>query len=174
MNGEYFAEGSEAAAGGHPYEGAFDEARPAPSPAAPPVSRAHASVPADGAPSPAAASAPAPGTVAAPVRPAIPSIPGQAGAVWPDRPAVRPTGDERVDRLVSRLGELAGRPVAEHVAVYADLHQGLQEILAATGQEPAGQEPAGREATGRAAAGPQSAGHAPRPVPFPRPGPGPR
>jgi hypothetical protein len=51
-----------------------------------------------------------------------------------------PSGDERVDAAVARLGELAGRPVAGHVAVYQDVHRRLQEVLASI-DEPEGDEP---------------------------------
>ncbi len=43
------------------------------------------------------------------------------------------TGDERVDAALAGLGSLAGRPVAEHVAVFERVHLGLQEILAGAG-----------------------------------------
>ena len=40
------------------------------------------------------------------------------------------TGDFRVDSALSRLEELAGVPVAEHVAVYDDVHAQLRVALA--------------------------------------------
>lgn len=43
---------------------------------------------------------------------------------------VTATGDYRVDVALSRVEELAGLPVAEHVAVYDDMHQQLQSALA--------------------------------------------
>ncbi|GAA4227432.1 hypothetical protein GCM10022254_15130 [Actinomadura meridiana] len=48
-------------------------------------------------------------------------------------PPIRPdpTGDPRVDAAVARLAELGGRPVAEHVEIFEDVHQRLQELLAA-------------------------------------------
>jgi hypothetical protein len=39
------------------------------------------------------------------------------------------TGDARVDSAVARLSELADLPVAEHVAVFEDIHRRLQEAL---------------------------------------------
>jgi hypothetical protein len=86
----------------------------------------------------------------------------------PERPAVassvEPTGDERVDEELARLGELAGLPVARHVEVFEDVHRGLQDVLTGIDQEnpaptgppvprppgpvgpvgPAGRAPAGR------------------------------
>lgn len=40
------------------------------------------------------------------------------------------TGEFRVDSALSRLKELAGVPVAEHVAVYDDIHAQLKGALA--------------------------------------------
>ena len=40
------------------------------------------------------------------------------------------TGDFRVDSALSRLEELAGVPVAEHVDVYDDVHAQLRAALA--------------------------------------------
>lgn len=54
---------------------------------------------------------------------------------FPAVPPPGPTGDPRVDAAVARLGELGGRPVPEHVAIYADVHHRLQELLAAAGQD---------------------------------------
>jgi hypothetical protein len=45
-------------------------------------------------------------------------------------PEVEPTGDERVDAAVQRLGEVAQHPPAEHVAIYEDVHRRLQDTLA--------------------------------------------
>ncbi|MGH3243065.1 MAG: hypothetical protein ACRDNL_21990 [Spirillospora sp.] len=56
----------------------------------------------------------------------------------PEVPAVAapdPTGDPRVDAAVARLGELGSRPVPEHVEVYEDVHQRLQELLASADQD---------------------------------------
>lgn len=56
----------------------------------------------------------------------------------PESPAVPPpdpTGDPRVDAAVARLAELGGRPVPEHVEIFEDVHQRLQELLAAAGEE---------------------------------------
>lgn len=40
------------------------------------------------------------------------------------------TGDARVDEALTRLAELAGKPVHEHVAVVEDVHRSLQDALA--------------------------------------------
>ena len=51
----------------------------------------------------------------------------------PQRPVVpraRPsTGDPRVDDAVARLDDLAGLPVAEHLAVFEYVHERLTEAL---------------------------------------------
>jgi len=52
------------------------------------------------------------------------------------RDPIEPSGDERVDAVLAALGGLAGRPVAEHVGVFAEVHQGLQDILSEEGDEP--------------------------------------
>jgi hypothetical protein len=53
----------------------------------------------------------------------------------PAGPTPGPTGDPRVDAAVARLGELGGRPVPEHVEIFEDVHQRLQELLASAGQD---------------------------------------
>ncbi|NDU71020.1 hypothetical protein GWI34_00050 [Actinomadura sp. DSM 109109] len=53
----------------------------------------------------------------------------------PAAPPPDPTGDPRVDAAVARLAELGGRPVSAHVEVFEDVHQRLQELLAAAGQD---------------------------------------
>jgi hypothetical protein len=46
-----------------------------------------------------------------------------------------PTGDVRVDSAVELIGDLANLPVAEHLAVFEDVHRRLQDTLAdASGQ----------------------------------------
>jgi hypothetical protein len=51
-----------------------------------------------------------------------------AGMRWAVVP--RPsTGDARVDDAVARLDDLAGLPVAEHLAVYEYVHERLTEAL---------------------------------------------
>jgi hypothetical protein len=73
--------------------------------------------------------------------------------VWPERPDMigfeptthsewpagasptEPTGDERVDEAMARLGELGGLPVAQHVEVFQDVHRGLQDVLAGIDQD---------------------------------------
>lgn len=54
---------------------------------------------------------------------------------FPAAPPPDPTGDPRVDAAVARLGELGGRPVPEHVEIFEDVHQRLQELLASAGQD---------------------------------------
>jgi hypothetical protein len=44
--------------------------------------------------------------------------------------AAAATGDYRVDVALSRLAELRGLPVVEHVAVYEDVHAQIQTALA--------------------------------------------
>ena len=55
-----------------------------------------------------------------------PQEPEPTGEVAP------PSGDERVDAALSGLGSLAGRPVHEHVGVFQEVHQRLQEVLGST------------------------------------------
>jgi hypothetical protein len=55
-----------------------------------------------------------------------PPEPGPAGP----RPA---TGDRQVDEAVSQLEDLAGRPVAEHPAVFERVHRSLTEALGDAG-----------------------------------------
>ena len=64
------------------------------------------------------------------------SIDGTAGRdepAAPRRPVVpraRPsTGDPRVDDAVARLDDLAGLPIAEHLAVFEYVHERLTEAL---------------------------------------------
>ena len=68
----------------------------------------------------------------------------------PPAPPPDPTGDQRVDAALARLDGLGGRPVPEHVEIYEDVHQRLQELLASADQddqpEQAGQPPAPRAA----------------------------
>jgi hypothetical protein len=47
-----------------------------------------------------------------------------------ESPDVVGTGDYRVDVALSRLAELPGLPVVEHVAVYDDVHAQIQSALA--------------------------------------------
>ncbi|TDB89313.1 hypothetical protein E1264_08630 [Actinomadura sp. KC216] len=75
----------------------------------------------------------------------VPAVPVAGHAVEPppapeepEFPAVPPpdpTGDPRVDAAVARLGELGARPVPEHVEIYEDVHQRLQELLASADQD---------------------------------------
>lgn len=45
-------------------------------------------------------------------------------------PAPPETGDDRVDATLTELAGIAGRPPAEHVAVYEEVHRRLQDTLA--------------------------------------------
>jgi hypothetical protein len=58
---------------------------------------------------------------------------GAARSAAPRRPVVpraRPsTGDPRVDDAVARLDDLAGLPIAEHLAVFEYVHERLTEAL---------------------------------------------
>ena len=56
------------------------------------------------------------GSMAAPRRPMVPRA----------RPS---TGDPRVDDAVARLDDLAGLPIAEHLAVFEYVHERLTEAL---------------------------------------------
>lgn len=46
------------------------------------------------------------------------------------RPEAPDTGDARVDAVLVPLAALADAPIAEHPAVYDDVHRGLQDALA--------------------------------------------
>ncbi|MFV2174804.1 hypothetical protein ACFHW2_31020 [Actinomadura sp. LOL_016] len=72
-------------------------------------------------------------------------------AEFPAAPPPEPTGDPRVDAVLARLGDLAGRPVSEHVDVFEDVHRSLQELLISAESTPEG--------------GPGEAGHAAPPRP---------
>ncbi|MEU6040138.1 hypothetical protein ABZ801_32510 [Actinomadura sp. NPDC047616] len=55
---------------------------------------------------------------------------GVAEAVVPAGPPPEPTGDPRVDLVLERFAGLGGTPVSRHVAVFQDVHQRLQDLLA--------------------------------------------
>lgn len=65
-------------------------------------------------------------------------FPDEPGAVVEERPSDAPfggievphTGDERVDEVLAGLLDLAGAPVAGHVAIYDAVHRGLRDSLA--------------------------------------------
>jgi hypothetical protein len=46
------------------------------------------------------------------------------------------TGDERVDAAMARLGELEATPLAEHPAIFQDVHRRLQDALTGIDGEP--------------------------------------
>jgi hypothetical protein len=91
---------------------------------------------------------------------------GSQAGVSAGAPPLEPTGDERVDEAVARLGELGGAPVARHVEIFEDVHRRLQDVLDAIDQN--GPAQAGPAEAGPVQAGPVQAG-APAPRP---PGPG--
>ena len=62
-------------------------------------------------------------------------LPGDAGQPAGGIPG---TGDPRVDGALAGLGELAGRPVAEHPAVFEQVHQRLREVLGELDGRPPG------------------------------------
>jgi hypothetical protein len=55
-----------------------------------------------------------------------------------EHPSPEPTGHPDVDAVVASLGELDGRPVAEHVAVFESAHDRLRSALADAGNDIAG------------------------------------
>lgn len=57
--------------------------------------------------------------------------------------AAAATGDPRVDDALGRLGDLADLPVAEHPAVFEQVHQRLAEALGELGAG-AGDSPGAR------------------------------
>ncbi|TDC56496.1 hypothetical protein E1281_07005 [Actinomadura sp. KC345] len=85
--------------------------------------------------------------------PAAERGPAPAEPEFPAAPPLAPTGDRRVDAVVARLGELGARPVPEHVEIYEDVHQRLQELLASADQDdrPEHPEHPGRPEAPRAA-----------------------
>ena len=58
-----------------------------------------------------------------------PTVPGEAEAVvrWPGVPEV--THDSAVDRALGFLAGIPGAPVADHVDIYAAVHDSLLEAL---------------------------------------------
>lgn len=58
----------------------------------------------------------------------VPSV--TAGNDGPEN--AEPTGDAAVDAALTRLGDLSGLPVREHVAVFDAVHVALQDRLADT------------------------------------------
>ncbi|MQY08452.1 hypothetical protein [Actinomadura macrotermitis] len=47
-------------------------------------------------------------------------------------------GDARVDGVLTRLAELGSLPVAEHVRIFEDVHQRLQELLVSADRDEPG------------------------------------
>jgi hypothetical protein len=75
----------------------------------------------------------------------FPVEPDDSGAVPGEAAEPRPaTGEPRVDAALARLDELAGRPVAEHRAVFEDVHRRLRDVL---GELDSRQPPPSRDAT---------------------------
>jgi hypothetical protein len=60
----------------------------------------------------------------------------------PGRPA---TGESRVDAALAGLSQLAGMPVAEHPAVFEQVHRQLREVLGELDSGAAGPGPAGHQ-----------------------------
>ncbi|MEP7025991.1 MAG: hypothetical protein ABJB47_19770, partial [Actinomycetota bacterium] len=59
------------------------------------------------------------------------------------------TGEPRVDEALAGLGQLAGLPVAEHPAVFEQVHRKLREVLGELDSgAPSSQGPGGRPGPG--------------------------
>jgi hypothetical protein len=69
---------------------------------------------------------------------AAPHAPERPPPAFPAAPPPEPTGDERVDAALDRLGGLAAAPVTAHVEVFEEVHRRLQDVLASVDEEPAG------------------------------------
>ena len=59
-----------------------------------------------------------------------PACSSRRASASPGVDAVPESGDARVDAATARLAELPDLPTADHVAVYDDVHQRLQDALA--------------------------------------------
>ena len=71
---------------------------------------------------------------------------GEAEHGRPEQAGERPsTGEPRVDAALARLTELEGLPVAEHRAVFEDVHRRLRDVL---GELDTGQPGEAEHATG--------------------------
>jgi hypothetical protein len=77
--------------------------------------------------------------LAAQVHP-VPGPPTQPAPLSSGHPA---TGESRVDAALAGLGQLAGLPVAEHPAVFEQVHRQLREVLGELDSGAAGPGPAG-------------------------------
>jgi hypothetical protein len=69
-------------------------------------------------------------------------------AAWAEEEQPPATGEPRVDAALARLGELAGRPVTEHRAIFEDVHRRLRDVLGELDtreQSPGDQAAAGAE-----------------------------
>lgn len=64
---------------------------------------------------------------------AQPQQPGSGGDQPPGPAGPPPTGEPQVDEAIARLSELSGLPVAEHPAVFEDVHRRLAETLGELG-----------------------------------------
>jgi hypothetical protein len=80
----------------------------------------------------------------------VPADVNEAAWAQEERPA---TGEPRVDAALARLDELAGRPVAEHRAVFEDVHRRLRDVLGEldSREQNPGDQPAAAGAEHRAA-----------------------
>lgn len=58
------------------------------------------------------------------------TVPGPVDEGERSATAIPPTGDDRVDAALSRLGELDRLDVTEHAGVVEDVHRALQDTLA--------------------------------------------
>ncbi|QFG20069.1 hypothetical protein [Actinomadura sp. WMMB 499] len=87
----------------------------------------------------AAEAAPAAEPSAAPVAEAPQEPREEPEEEFPAAPPPEPTGDPRVDAVLARLGDLAGRPVPEHVEIFEDVHRSLQELLISAESTPEGE-----------------------------------
>ncbi|MGP4114564.1 hypothetical protein ACTWP5_27110 [Streptomyces sp. 4N509B] len=87
-----------------------------------------------------------------PVRPAPgpqpPITPPDGGPAGPPAAPLgvgtRPTGHPGVDAQLDRLADVDHLDVAEHLAVYEDVHRALRDTLTALDQQPPGPRPGPR------------------------------
>jgi|SRR5579875_2811391 len=67
------------------------------------------------------------------------------GTAGPGLAGDSPTGDDRVDAVIARLGELAETPLEQHAALFGEVHDRLRGVL---GELDAGTPEAGTLAPG--------------------------